>query len=98
MNNVEIDHAKDIDIVMPMYNLIEYSDDYSKTSGSLWQYHRDIPAVNNNGEIVDFGGGNLTDSFNFKVKITDQTGNNGTKDFEIMVPLKYLYNFWSAFN
>ena len=98
MNNVEIDHAKDIDIVMPMYNLIEYSDDYSKTSGSLWQYHRDIPAVNNNGEIVDFGGGNLTDSFNFKVKITDQTGNNGTKDFEIMVPLKYLSNFWSAFN
>ena len=98
MNNVEIDHAKDIDIVMPMYNLIEYSNDYSKTSGSLWQYHRDIPAVNNNGEIVDFGGGNLTDSFNFKVKITDQTGNNGTKDFEIMVPLKHLSNFWSAFN
>ena len=37
-----------------MYNLIKYSDNYSKTSGSLWQYHRDIQAVNNNGEIVDF--------------------------------------------
>ena len=38
INNTEIDNAKDIDIVMPIYNLIEYSDDYSKTSGSLWQY------------------------------------------------------------
>ena len=38
INNKEIDNAKDIDIVKPMYNLIEYSDNYSKTSGSLWQY------------------------------------------------------------
>ena len=45
INNVDIDNAKDIDIVMPMYNLIEYSDNYSKTSGNLWQYCRDIPAV-----------------------------------------------------
>ena len=37
INNTEIDNAKDIDIVMPMYNLIEYSDNYSKTSGGLWQ-------------------------------------------------------------
>ena len=36
LNNTQIDHTKDIDIVMPMYNLIEYSDNYSKTSGSLW--------------------------------------------------------------
>ena len=41
INNTEIDNAKDIDIVMPMYNLIEYSDNYSKTSGSLWQYYKD---------------------------------------------------------
>ena len=64
---------------MPMYNLIEYSDNYSKTSGSLWQYCKDIPAVNNNGKIVDFGETNLIDSFNFKEKITGQTGDNGTK-------------------
>ena len=38
INNTQIDNAKDIDIVMPIYNLIEYSDNYSKTSGSLWQY------------------------------------------------------------
>ena len=41
---------------MPMYNLIEYSDNYSKTSGGLWQYCKDIPAVNNNGDIVIFSG------------------------------------------
>ena len=40
INNTQIDNAKDIDIVMPMYNLIEYSDNYSKTPGSLWQYYR----------------------------------------------------------
>ena len=72
INNTEMDNAEYIDIVMPMYNLIEYSDNYSKTSRSLWQYFKDIPAVNNNGDIVDFNGANATDSFNFKSKITGQ--------------------------
>ena len=93
INNTHLDNAKDLDIVMPMYNLTEYSDNYSKTSGSLWQYCKDIPAVNNKA-IVDFTDNNLTDSFNFKVKMTGQTGNNGTKNVEIMVPIKYLSNFW----
>ena len=87
---------------MPMYNLIEFTDNYSKTSGSLQQHYKDIPAVNNNGEIVGFNVANATDSFNFKAKITGQTENNGTKDVEIMVPLKYfklyLENFWNVFN
>ena len=56
INNTQIDNAEYIDIVMPMYNLIEDSDNYSKTSGSLWQYCKDIPAVNNNGDIVIFSG------------------------------------------
>ena len=78
-----------------MYNVIEYSDNYSKTSGSLQQYCKDIPAVNDNGDNVDFNGANATDSFNFKTKITGQTDNNGRIDnVEIMVPLKYLSNFW----
>ena len=94
INNTQIDNAKDIDIVMPMYNLIEYSDNYSKTSGSLRPYCKDIPAVNNNGDIVDFNGANSTDSFNFRAKITGQNGDNGTKEVEIMVPLKYFSNFW----
>ena len=46
INNTDIDNAQDIDIVMPMYNLIEYSDNYSKTSGSLWQYYKDDPNDN----------------------------------------------------
>ena len=79
---------------MPMYNVMEYSDNYSKTSGSLWQYCKDIPAVNNDGDIVNFNGANATDSFNFKTKITGQTDNNRRIDnVEIMVPLKYLSNF-----
>ena len=77
-----------------MYNLIEYSDNYSKTSGSLWQYCKGIPAVNNDGAVVDFNGANATDSFNFKTKTTGQTNNNGTINVEIMVPLKYLSNLW----
>ena len=94
INNTQIDNAEDIDIVMPMYNLIEYSDIYSKTSGNLWQYCKGIPAVNDNGDVVEFNGANATDSFNFKAKIDGQTGNNETKEAEIMLPLKPLRNFW----
>ena len=94
INNTQVDSAKDINIVMPMYNLIEYRDNYSKMSGSLWQYCKDIPAVNNNNAIVDITNNNLTDSFNFKVKITGQPEGNGRKNVETMVPLKYLSNFW----
>ena len=85
INNTYIDNAQDIDIVMPMYNLIENSDNYSKTSGSLWQYYKDDP----NNNIAD------SESFKFKVKITGKTPNDGnTKDVEIIVPLIYLSNFW----
>ena len=85
INNTQVDNAKDIDIVMPMYNLIEYSDNYAKTSGSLWQYFRDEP----NDHLRD------SESFKSKIKITGKTPvNNNEKDVEIMVPLKYLSNFW----
>ena len=70
INNTQVDNAKDIDIVMPMYNLLECSDNYSKISRTLWQYSKDMPAVNNNGNIVDFNGGNAIDSFNLKTKMT----------------------------
>ena len=49
---------------------------------------------NNNSAIVDFDETNVTDLFNFEEKITGQTGNDGTKVVETMVPLKYLRNFW----
>ena len=80
INNTEIDNVQYIDIVMPMYNLIEYSDNYSKTSGSFWQYCKEKPAVNNEGNIVDFNGVNATDSFNFKTKITGQSNSDGRID------------------
>ena len=71
INNTQIDNAKDIDIVMPMYNLIEYSDNYAKTTGSLWQYCKDIPARNANGDIATFAENNTTDSFKFKANRTN---------------------------
>ena len=64
INNTQIDSAEYIDIVISMYNLIEQSDNYSKAFGSLWQYCKEIPVVNNSN-IVDFNGANATDSFNF---------------------------------
>ena len=67
--NTEVDNAKDTNIVMPVYNSIEYSDDYSKTFASLWQYFKEIPAVNDNGNIVEFNGASATDLFSFKAKI-----------------------------
>ena len=77
-----------------MYNLIVYSDKYSKTSGSLWQFYNDILAVNSNVNIVNFNEANATDSFNYKTKITGQTDNDGEIDnAEKMVLLKYLSNF-----
>ena len=88
INNTDIDNAHDIDIVMPMYNLIEYSDNYSKTPGSLWQYYKDHP----NDNLANF------ESFKSKVKITGKTPTAGnTKDVQIIVPLKYFSNFWRAF-
>ena len=60
INNTQIDNCKDIDIVMPLYYLLEYSDNYAKTSGSLWQYYRDEPNYN------------LRDSESFKSKIKEQ--------------------------
>ena len=85
INNTQVDNAKDIDIVMPMYNLIEYSDNYAKTSGNLWKYYRDEP----NDNLAN------SESFKFKVKITGKTpAADNEKDVEIMVTLKYLSNFW----
>ena len=70
---------------MPMYNLIEYSDNYSEASESLWQYYKDEP----NDNISD------SKSFKSKVKITGKAPVAGnTKDVQIIVQLKYLSNFW----
>ena len=88
INNEQIDNTEYIDIVMPMYNLIECSDNYSKIPESLRQYCKDIPAISDDEDIADFDGANATDSFNFKTKITCQTDNNRIINVEIIVPLK----------
>ena len=73
INNTQLDNAKYIGVVMPMYHLSEYSYNYSKTSGSLWQYYRDDP----NDNITQ------SESFKFKIKITGKTSAAGnTKDLE----------------
>ena len=58
INNTQVDDAQTFDIIMPMYNVIEYSDAYSKLSRSLWQYYRDQPALNTNDSIIDFPANN----------------------------------------
>ena len=71
---------------MPLYNLIELNDTYSKTSESLWQYYRDETALDANDYIIGFpANNNNSASFKFTQEITGQTGNGGTKDVEIMV-------------
>ena len=85
INNTQVDDTSYTDVVMPMYNLIEHGNNYLKTSGILWEFYRDVTAVNADGVIVDFTKVNIiTELFNLKVKLTDQ---------QIIVPLKYLSNF-----
>ena len=67
INNAQVDNAKDIDIIMPMYNLIKYSDNYAKARGSLWQYFTDEPDDNFDD----------SESIKSKIKITGKTPNNG---------------------
>ena len=82
INNTQVDNAKDLDVVMSMYNLIEYRDNYSKTSASLYQFCRNEP---NNV---------ITESESFKFKFLDNTNNAGITNAKIAAPLKYLSNFW----
>ena len=92
VNDTFVDYAYFINITMPMYNLIEYSDNYSDTSGSLWNFKRD-EIINNAGETND----NNAPSFKHKANIIGNTENNGRKNgVKIAVPLKYLSNFWRS--
>ena len=78
---------------MPIYNLIEYSNNYLKSSRSLWQCYRDEPSLNHDKDvIVDFSGTNHNrKSFKLKQKIP---GDNGIKNVEAMVQIKHLIKFW----
>ena len=90
-----MDNAKDIDVVMLLYNLIEYINNYWKTWGSLWQYYRNELFLDDNGDVVNFPAANNNSAlFKFKHKITGKTGNDGTEDAEITASLKILSNVW----
>ena len=97
INDVFVDEANHIYIAMPMYNLIECSNSYSDTSGSLWQFKRDEVPDNNADLTID-----SSQSFKYNAallgKTTDVVNNiNGsTKDGKIVVRLKYLSDFWRS--
>ena len=82
---------------MPVYNLIEYSDNYSDTSGSLWQFKRD-EVTDKNADLTI----NNSQSFKYKAALLGKTANavnntnSSVKDAKIVVPLKYLSNFWRS--
>ena len=98
INNTLIDNAKDLDVVMPMYNLLEYSKNYRKTTGSLLNCYRDEP---NSGAVgnINYSIKN-SKSFDYKSSITGKLKSNnvGKGDVETVVPLKYLSNFWRTLN
>ena len=81
MYNVEVDNAEHLDIVIPMYNLLGYSEKYAKISASLWQYFRDEPDNDNTTN---------SKSFKFKSSITGNTNDTGIPNVKIIVSLKYL--------
>ena len=89
INGIKIDNAEDLDVVMPMYNLLEYSKNYRKTAGSLWNYYRDEPRnpLSSNSE-----------SFKYKTSITGKTprNNDSLTNVKVVIPLKYLSNFWKS--
>ena len=99
INDEHIGTADDFDITMPMHNLIEYIDNFSDTSGSLWQCKRDESPINDNGNSVNVAANNSS-SFKYKSSILGKpaaVGNNGVlKNVKIAVPLKYLSNFWRS--
>ena len=77
---------------MPMYNLFEYSDNYSDTSGGLWNFKRD--EIDNRANVTN---DNNTPSFKYKANLIGNAKTNGTKKgVKIAIPLKYLSNFWRS--
>ena len=96
INGVKIDNVEDLDVVMPMYNLLEYSKNYKKITGSLWNYYRDQPSSTIGANIITHSILN-SKSFDYKASFMENgvTHDNLTKnDVKVVVPLKHLSNFW----
>ena len=95
INDEHVDTAENLDIVMPMYNLIEYIDNYSDNSGSLWQFKRDESPVTN-AENPDSVSVDNSSSFKYKSSFTGESSAVAGKNIKIAVPLKYFSNFWRS--
>ena len=100
INGVKINNAEDLGVVMPMYNLLEYSKNYRKTTGSLRNYYRDEPNSGTDANNITHSILN-SKSFDYKANFIEDgiTQNNLTKnDVKTVVPLKHLSNFWRSLN
>ena len=100
INGVKIDNAKDLDVVMLIHNLLEYSKNYRKTTGSLWNYYRDEPNSSTDNDNIIHSILN-SKSFDYKANFMENgvTHNNLIKnDVKIVIPLKHLSNFWKNLN
>ena len=95
INDEHVETAESLDIIMPMYNLLEYSDNYADSSGGLWQFKRDEQNMNNDRDLVNV---TIADSSSFKYKSSlFKNINNGVlENVKIAVPLKYLSNFFRS--
>ena len=100
INGELVVNAEDLDIVMPMYNLLEYSKNYEKTSGSLFNYYRDEPKEHTVGAGDDAINISLRNSksFDYKTEVIGSldAGEDEKEDVTIAIPLKYLGNFWRS--
>ena len=99
-NGIKIDNAEYLDVVMPMYNLLEYSKNYIKTSGSLWNYYRDKPSSSIDDDNIIHSILN-SESFDYRANFMEDgvTHNNLLKnDVKVVVPVKHLSNFWRSLN
>ena len=90
INDEQIEKAEDLDIVMPMYNLLEYSDNYQNSTGSLYQFKRDEPPDD------DASFGNNRTSLVYKSKLIKGTDNNNVNNVKLVVPLKYVSIFFRS--
>ena len=99
-NGIKIDNAEYLDVVMPMYNLLEYSKNYIKIAGSLWNYYRDKPSSSINDDNIIHSILN-SESFDYRANFMEDgvTHNNLLKnDVKVVVPVKHLSNFWRSLN
>ena len=98
INNILVEKAKDLDVVMLMYNLLDYSKNYRKRTENLWNYYRDErnSGYNNNNRDETYYSIKDSESFNYKSSITGKLENNEDEleNTKIFVPLKYLSNFF----